>query len=116
MYLKKDYNAGYSNFDGRLVHTVSVFDLEYMVCEHIMVDKNKKPKRFKLYPKKVTATLTMNIDKTNHKIGIKIIQFGVNSNIDTTRNRLQGPSLNQMIVRSWSYGFPNWIYVELSRV
>ena len=73
---------------------VSVLDLEYMVCEHIVEDKNKKPKRFKLYPKKVTATLTMKIDKINHKIGIKIIQFGVNSNKATTGHKLQGASLN----------------------
>ena len=55
VHLKKDCNVGYLNFDGRLVHTVSVLNLEYMVCEHIVEDKNKKPKRFKLYPKKVTA-------------------------------------------------------------
>ena len=92
VHLKKDCNVGYSNFDGRLVHTVSVLDLEYMVCEHIVEDKNKKSKRFKLYSKKVTATLTMKIDKTNHNIGINIIQFGVNSNKVTTGHKLQGAS------------------------
>ena len=35
MHLNKYCNVGYSNFDGRLVHTVSVLDLEYMVYEHI---------------------------------------------------------------------------------
>ena len=39
MHLKKDCNAGYSNIDGRLVHTISVLDLECMVCEMIVEHK-----------------------------------------------------------------------------
>ena len=103
VHLKKDCNVGYSNIDGRFVHTVSVLDLEYMVCEMIVENKNERPKRFKLYPEKYTATITMKINNMQHKVGAKIIQFGVNSNKSTIRNKLQGISLNQMIVRSWSY-------------
>ena len=47
---------------------------------------------------------------------VKIVQFGVNSNKATTGHKLQGISLNQMVVRSWNYSTPNWIYVVLSRV
>ena len=116
VHLKKDCNVGYSNIDGRFVHTVSVLDLEYMVCEMIVENKNERPKRFKLYPDKYTATITMKINNMQHKVGAKIIQFGVNSNKATTGHKLQGASLNKMVVRSWEYGVPNWIYVVLSRV
>ena len=50
MHLKKDCNVGYSNIDESLVHTISVLDLECMVCEMIVEDKNERPKRLKLYP------------------------------------------------------------------
>ena len=58
----------------------------------------------------------MKINNMQHKVGAKIIQFGVNSNKATTGHKLQGASLNKMVVRSWEYGIPNWIYVVLSRV
>ena len=92
VHLKKDSNVGYSNVDGRLVHTVSVLDLEYMICKTIVEDKNERAKRFKLFPKKYTATLKMKINKIQHKVGVKIIQFGVNSNKATTGHKLQGVS------------------------
>ena len=50
-----------------------------------------------------------------HKMRVKMVQFGVNSNKATTVHKLQGVSLNRMVIRSWSYKFPNWIYVALSR-
>ena len=36
--------------------------------------------------------------------------------IAPTSHKLQGSSLNKMVVRSWYYGIVNWIYVVLSRV
>ena len=51
-----------------------------------------------------------------HKMRVKMVQFGVNSKKATTINKLQGVSLNRMVIRSWSYKFPNWIYIALSRV
>ena len=71
MHLKKDRNAGYSNIDERLVHTISVLALECMVCEMIVEDE--RPKRFKLYSDKYTATITMQINNLQHKMGVKII-------------------------------------------
>ena len=58
----------------------------------------------------------MKIHKIQQKVGVKIIQFGVNSNKATTGHKLQGVSLNRMFVRSWEYGILNWVYVVLSRV
>ena len=50
------------------------------------------------------------------KVKVKVVQCTVNSNITTIGHKLQGVSLNQMVVRSWNYSTPNWIYIVLSRV
>ena len=47
---------------------------------------------------------------------VKILQFGVNSNKATTGHKLQGVSLNRMVVRSWNHRTLHWIYVVLSTV
>ena len=50
------------------------------------------------------------------KVKVKVVQCAVNSNSATTGYKLQGVSLNQMVVRFWNYSTPNWIYAVLSRV
>ena len=50
-----------------------------------------------------------------HIITLKIIQFSVNSIKATTGHTLQGVSLNRIVLGSWSYQFPNGVYVA-SRV
>ena len=67
-------------------------------------------------PEKDSASITMNILNMKHKVNVKIIKFGVNSNKGTTGHKLQGVSLNRMVVRSWNYRCNNWIYVVLSRL
>ena len=62
------------------------------------------------------VAIRMKIDNMQHKVNVRIIQFGVNPNKTTTGHKLQGVLLNRMVVRSWSYTFPNWVYVALSRV
>ena len=51
-----------------------------------------------------------------HKVNAKIVQFAVNSNKATTGHKLQDVTLNRMVVRSWKYSTPNWVYVVLSRL
>ena len=46
----------------------------------------------------------------------KITQIPVNSNIATTGHKLQGMSKDILVVNSWNYRCPNWVYVVLSRV
>ena len=43
-------------------------------------------------------------------------QFGVIDNIAMTGHKLQGVSLDNLVVNSWNYSVPNWVYVVLSRV
>ena len=49
--------------------------------------------------------------------GIKIKQFGVNSNIATTGHKLQAlTKKNQATVSSWTRSIRNWVFIALSRV
>ena len=114
--LKKDCIVNCKTWDGRLIHTVSCLDVEYMICEKIPNNKNETPKKFKLVPEKDHVSIRMKIANMKHNINARIMHFGINSNKATTGHKLQGVSLNRMVVRSWSYTFPNWIYVVLSRV
>jgi len=51
------------------------------------------------------------------KLGnVCMTQFPVNSNIATAGHKVQGMSKDLLIVNSWKYGFPNWVYVVLSTV
>ena len=78
--------------------------------------KNEKANKFKLKNDNNTAIVTMKVAKMKHKVKVKVVQFGVNSNKAKTGHKLQGVSLIQMVVRSWNYSTPNWIYIVLSRV
>ena len=40
----------------------------------------------------------------------------MNSNIATTCHKLQGKTLENLVINSWNYTTPNWVYVVLSRV
>ena len=100
--LKKDCNVDCTNWDGRLIHTVSSLDVDYMLCETVPDKKTDKPRKFKLKADKDIAIITMKVAKINHQVKVKIVQFGVNLNKATTGHKLQGVSLNQMVVRSWN--------------
>ena len=43
-------------------------------------------------------------------------QFNTIDNIATTGHKLQGVSLDNLVINTWNYGCPNWVYVALSRV
>ena len=45
-----------------------------------------------------------------------IKQFGILVNTATTGHKLQGLSMDYIIIVSWFYGAKNWVYVVLSRV
>jgi hypothetical protein len=60
------------------------------------------------------STLATDDDKRMY-ISMKMNQFSMNINHATTGHKLQGKSLNQLFISSWSYQ-RNWPYVLLSRV
>ena len=45
-----------------------------------------------------------------------MIYLPLNSSISTTGHKLEGKTLQNLIVNSWAYHCPQWIYVVLSRV
>ena len=112
--LKSDAELLWKNWDGYKVNTVSIEDVEYVLCEYC--DDSKK--KFKLKPEKNgSVAISLNMFNNTHKIGgIQMIQFGIVSNVATTGHKLQGMSKDNLIVESWNYSFDNWIYVVLSRV
>ena len=111
-------------WDGIHINTVSVDDVEYMVCEHWegTVDKNNNyipPRSFKLKPEVTQVDIKMKLHGIKKKFVIKkvhIKQFGVLVNIATTGHKLQGMSKDNIIVVNWFYSVKNWVYVVLSRV
>ena len=105
--LKKDCVVYCKKWDSRLIHTVSCLDIEYMACETIPENKNGKTKMFKLQTEKENTTISIKIADMKHKMRVKMVQFGVNSNKTTTVHKLQGVLLNRMVIGSWSYKFPN---------
>ena len=53
----------------------------------------------------------------NEKLsGMKITHLPINCNISTTGHKLQGRTMNSLVVNSWGYRYPHWVYVVLSRV
>ena len=74
---------------------------------------------FKLNPVKSTATVEVRLDDSvNERTSIKqviITQIPINMNDATTGHKLQGMSVDKLLVTSWSF-MENWIYIVLSRV
>jgi hypothetical protein len=114
--LKKGTKVKSKIWDGKTIPTVSIDSVEYMLCEHHK-DSIYKIKTFKIYPEKESVKINLKMFGNIITIGgVSITQFPVNSNIATTGHKLQGMSKDFLIVHSWNYTFPNWVYVVLSRV
>ena len=59
-----------------------------MIRETIPDNNNGNPRKFKLATEKDHVEIKMKINNMKHKINVKIIQFGVNSNKATTGYKL----------------------------
>jgi hypothetical protein len=116
--LKEGTQPQWKNYDGKKVLATSVDDIDHMLCEHWKSEKEgEAPVQFKLKPETDSVVISLPVHGRNVSVGgIKITQFGVNSNIATTGHKLQGMSKDNIVVTSWNYRFKNWIYVVLSRV
>ena len=47
---------------------------------------------------------------------IRITYLPINCNISTTGHKLQGKTLNHLVINSFAYQCTHWLYVVLSRV
>ena len=66
--------------------------------------------------KKVTVTCKVNRYTPKTTFRAQTTQFPINLADAVTGHKLQGRTLNKMIVASWNSNFPNWHYTVLSRV
>ena len=73
--------------------------MEYILCETIPENDNETPNKLRLRSDKDAVPIAIKVGNMTHKVNGKIIQFGVNSNKLTTGHKLQGVSLNRMVVR-----------------
>ena len=79
---------------GKKVWTVTVDDVEEIICEHYPKAPPNTHKRFALKPSTFTVTVTLPLSVESKsmtmKIGkVKVTQFAVNSNYATECNKMQ---------------------------
>ena len=119
-----------------MVNTISIDHVDHVVC---MIDDDKpKQKRYnneepeqkskkndekskkKRYfiVKPVSTLCSIRLKEWNNMSleKIKITYLPLNSSISTTGHKLQGQSLEHLVVNSWAYKCPLWVYVVLSQV
>ncbi|KAL7533610.1 hypothetical protein ACHAXR_006767 [Thalassiosira sp. AJA248-18] len=119
--LKHGARMTWKNWDGKKVNTVSVDDVKWIHFEHWPKPPRNANRLFKLKPRSFSSKMQFPISQFDDNLSLTVgnisfKQFAVNSNIATTGHKLQGMSKDTLIVNSWNYSFPNWIYVVLSRV
>ena len=119
--LKTGGRKVWKNWDGRKVWTTSVDEIEYVEFEHFPKAPKGAEKVFRLEPEEFSAIIDFPLTGDGNgikvKLGnVKVSQIPVNCNIATTGHKLQGMSLDNLVVNSWGYKFENWVYVVLSRV
>ena len=78
--------------------------------------EGKSNKYFKVKPE--TRQYKVRLRSWNRAIidKIKVTNFQINSSISTTGHKLQGKTLDNLVVNSWGYRCAHWVYVVLSRV
>ena len=105
-------------YNGYYVFAVNAEDVKYMQLQ--WTKDSAFSGSFTVAPKTLTCRSTMNvrIDNKEEKndIVVTILQFGVLNNHATTGHKLQGKSVDSLLVGEYNTTLPNWIYVVLSRV
>ena len=93
------------------MNTISVDHIEHVVC---MIDEQKRY----FIVKPVSTLCSIRLKEWNNMSleNIQITYLPLYSSISTTGHKLQGQSLNHLVVNSWAYKCPHWLYVVLSRV
>ena len=117
LYLKLRHGATFKleNWEGYMVNTVFAHEVEYIVCRKEKDNSNDPPEYFKIETR--SSAVKVNLRTFGIKLcDINVEQFPVNDNSATTGHKLQGVSLDNLVISSWDYGCPNWIYVVLSRL
>ena len=99
-----------------MVNTIYAHEVEYMICMREKENDEDPNEYFKIYTTCQSVRVRMRTLMNFKMKGLYVTQFGVNDNIATTCHKLQGVSLDSLIVHSFNYGLLNWVYVVLSKV
>ena len=114
--LKEGCHFVKENWEGYMVNTVSADDVDHMVCM-IECDPREEPKYFTVKPTTGLCKITLKQFFNNTALEpIRITYLPINSNISTTGHKLQGSTLDKLVVNSWTFSVQHWAYVVLSRV
>jgi len=114
--LKRGAQLQKENWEGFMVNTIHAHDVKYMICRKEKEKDSDPDEYFKMEPISSAIKISCKYLGNLPIRGINMTQFGVIDNIATTGHKLQGVSLDNLVVNSWNYGCPNWVYVVLSRV
>jgi hypothetical protein len=109
---------GEAPFDLKLDNGTTVCGLFASQVKSLTVrHKNEdiEPEEFEVMAQSFTFTASMVLNDEKMYIKMKGTQFPIISNNCTTGHKLQGCTVEAILVNSWFYG-ANWAYVVLSRV
>lgn len=101
---------------GLKVSAVFASQVDYLLVRH--ENEDVVPQEFKLEAKKVsfkTAIQGSLFDSSEQKLSMQGKQFPVVSNVATTGHKLQGCTMDEILINDWMMQ-QNWAYVVLSRV
>ena len=113
--IKKGYHFVKENWEGYMVNIISVNHIKHIVCS---IDDSIETNQRYFIVKPESTLCTVRLHEWNNMTleKIKITYLPLNSSISTTGHKLQGQTLNHLVINSWGYKCPHWIYVVLSRV
>jgi hypothetical protein len=99
--------------NGTSIQAVMASQVQDISLEH--ENKDISPRFFKTQPQKFNFSAKIDICGVTERMTMSGNQFPIISNTATTGHKLQGCSLDAILVNDWCYK-ANWVYVVLSRV
>ena len=103
--LKKGYKFVQENWEGYLVNTVFANQVEYIMCMY----EGKNNKYFIVKPERRKCKVKLRAWNNTTIDNITITYLPITSNISTTGHKLQGKTLNHLVVNSWGYKCTHWV-------
>lgn len=119
VYAKKvKVKAGEQPFPLLLDNGTTIKGIYASQVEHILVQHENKditPSEFTVEPATFNFSCRMTVGMEELYVGMSGYAFPIISNSCTTGHKLQGCTVDEILVNDWFYG-ANWAYVVLSRV
>ena len=110
--IKKGCKFVQENWEGYLVNTVFANQVAYIMCMREGIDA----KYFIVKPERRQCKVKLRMWGNAILDNINTTYLPIISNISTTGHKLQGKTLDHLVVNSWGYKCTHWVYVVLSRV